>query len=205
MDFVTRYRLYESPAAALLVCFLNCVLQWCYSGEKLYRRCRRKMLGISQHYEIFRAYLLLDDHVQRCQIASVASIVAESRPATKCRLVVFFNFGERETPFAMMMNVGKADLPEPIITYSEQDVMTHLQHRGCETPFLYIECKGKDVTDVVAQYYGPKRNLYSDVEHAHLSFPHVIDINGNFLFDSNDVLRIVDRNMQEQDIKVNEF
>lgn len=205
MDFVSRSGFYESSAASLLVLICDYVLRVCYSGEQIYRRYRRKMLGITQHYEIYRAYLLLDDHVQRCDIESVPSIIATSSPMAKCRLVVFFRFGERERVFAMMMNLKPEQAPDPIITYSEQDVMTHLQQRGCETPFLYIECKGKDVTDIVAQYYGPKGNLYSDVEHAQFSLEHVIDINGQFVFGSNDVLKVVDRNMQEQDIKAKEF
>ncbi len=180
-------------------------LQLYISGRERYKSYRRYLYGITTDFQICAMYVIDNTGKSRkTSMTELPSLVDQSeqmmseRPP---RAIIFYKFGDDEEEFAIMVDLTRMQVDQNPIPYTKTDVD---QHVDCDIPFVSAMYQDEDVTDLLIKYYGPKRNLYLDVDFADFDLANVVDSTGKLVFadhtDEN-TITVIKNDMMEYDIK----
>lgn len=79
------------------------------------------------------------------------------------RIIVLYRIASLDHSYAIMYHPGQLHQIPLLIPYSLEEIQQHRQKECTIFPYANISLEGKDITDQVCQYAGPKQNFHDDV------------------------------------------
>lgn len=146
--------------ALLLGCYAHtwCIVKYQDISEYVGSAPNAQISGI---YEV-----MLDHTVKTLKLGDVAyrSCKRDSPPdGESLRIIVLYNFALSHHKYAVMYKPDQLHQISSLIPYSLEEVQEYRQQACTIFPYAHISLQGREITDLVCQYAGPKQNFHDDV------------------------------------------
>ncbi len=123
--------------------------------------------GSTPNAQISGIYEVLSDHtVKPLKLGDIAyrTCKRDSESDSEClRIIVLYHFALSSHTYAIMYKPDHLHQVASLIPYSLQEVQKYRQQVCTIFPYAHITLQGKEITDLVGQYAGPKQNFHDDV------------------------------------------
>ena len=176
---------------------------WWYLLSRYYLM---KILNKHNGFHIHKAYWvnLSDNYVNihKTNVYKIFDDILKYNLEDKNYIILFYTIRSCGKMYAIQYNLDKTNIVD--ITEPPTNIERHQMHNPL--PYLYIENKGKDITDTLCSYLGPDKDGYKNIQGSSFNTSAMIDINGNLLIDKDDTnLLVIYKDISQKTINANEM